>query len=206
MAKNPQWRGSLATWRARIADWMTRSNPEDLLSVDIFFDMRPVHGDGSFCTALWREAFDAAQGNRAFAKLLAESAGQVERGLGWFGRFNTTQGRIDLKKTGLFGIVSTARVLAVGHHVVERSTQDRLAGIKALGIGSTSELDALADAQGVFLGLLVAQQTEDLDHGVAPTNSVAIKRLSVPERDRLRAALGAVQHLDELTRDLLFSN
>ena len=97
-------------------------------------------------------------------------------------------------------------MLAVRHHVVERSTPDRLAGVKALGIGSASELDALADAQAVFLGLLVAQQTEDLDHGVAPTNSVAIKRLSPPERDRLRTALGAVQHLDELTRDLLFSN
>ena len=141
--------------------------------------MRPVHGDGSFCTMLWREAFDAAKGNRAFAKLLAESAGEVERGIGLFGRFKTAKGRIDLKKTGLFGIVSTARVLAIGHHVVERSTEDRLAGIKALGIGSTSELDALTDAQNVFLGLLVAQQVDDIDHGIAPTNTVAIKQLCV---------------------------
>ena len=36
MAKNPQWRGSTATWSARITDWVTRSIRSDLLSVDIF--------------------------------------------------------------------------------------------------------------------------------------------------------------------------
>ena len=133
MAKNPQWRGSVATWRDRVGDWIRHSDPAALLSVDIFFDMRPVHGDGQLCTTLWREAFDAAHGEIGFAKLLAEAAGGVESGLGIFRRFRTSQGRIDLKKTGLFGIVTTARVLALCHHVVERSTLARLDGIKALG-------------------------------------------------------------------------
>jgi len=35
---------------------------------------------------------------------------------------------------------------------------------------------------------------------------VAVKRLSSRERERLRAALATVRHLDELTRDLLTSN
>ncbi len=69
MAKSPQWRGSLATWRERIADWIGRSTPQSLLSVDIFFDMLPVHGDGSLCTTIWRDAFDAARGQLGFAKL-----------------------------------------------------------------------------------------------------------------------------------------
>ena len=33
MAKNAAWRGSMATWRARIAGWIAHSNPADLLSV-----------------------------------------------------------------------------------------------------------------------------------------------------------------------------
>ena len=37
MAKNPAWRGSMRTWRARIDHWVGRSNPQDLLAVDIFF-------------------------------------------------------------------------------------------------------------------------------------------------------------------------
>ena len=119
------------------------------------------------------------------------------------GSLETRQGRIDLKKTGLFGIVTTARVLAIRHHVMERSTPARIAGVKALGIGGESDLDALVEAQGIFLDLLIAQQIEDIASGTAPTNGVAVKRLSARDRDRLRFALKAVRHLDDLTRNLL---
>ena len=204
MAKSPQWRGSLATWRQRVAAWIASARPEDLMSVDIFFDLRPVHGDAALATNVWREAFARARGEIGFAKLLAEAAGTNEKALGLFGRFRTRNGRIDLKKTGLFGIVSVARVLAVCHHVVERATPARLAGLKALGIGAERDLDALIDAQGTFLDLVLAQQIEDSENGTPTTNTVAVKRLSQRDHDRLRTALGAVEHLDDLTRDLLF--
>jgi CBS domain-containing protein len=136
MAKNREWRGSTATWRGRIKDWIRRSNPRDLLSVDIFFDLRPVHGEAALANQIWRDAFDAARGEAAFAELLAESVGVHEAGLNWLGRFKTDKGRIDLKKSGLFAIVTMARTLAIRHHVVERSTLARLAGIEALGRGA----------------------------------------------------------------------
>jgi DNA polymerase-3 subunit epsilon/CBS domain-containing protein len=204
MAGNAAWRGSLATWRARIVNWITRSNPEDLLAVDIFFDMLGVHGDTGLTDTLWREAFDAAQGQAGFAKLLAESAGEVASGLTLFGRFRTDQGRINLKLCGLFGIVSAARALAICHHVVERSTPARLAGLQARGLGGGGDLETLAEAQRTFLDLLAAQQVADADAGIAPSNAVLVKRLSHRDRERLHSALEAVRHLRELTHDLLF--
>ena len=48
----------------------------------------------------------AARGQAAFAKLLAEAAGPSEPALGLFGGFRTEHGRIDLKRSGLFGIVT----------------------------------------------------------------------------------------------------
>jgi DNA polymerase-3 subunit epsilon/CBS domain-containing protein len=204
MAKNAQWRGSAATWRARVATWIDRSNPADLLAVDIFFDMLGVHGDAGLSGSLWLAAFEAARGQASFAKLLADTAGSVEPGLTLFRRFRTEQGRIDLKRSGLFGIVSAARALAICHHVVARATPERLAGLKALGIGGERDLDALTEAQGTFLDLLAAQQVEDAESGIAPSNAVLIKRLSRHDRERLRFALDAVGHLDDLTRDLLF--
>jgi CBS domain-containing protein len=204
MAKNPQWRGSLATWQERIRDWIGRSNPQSLLSVDIFFDMRAVHGDGRLCASIWRYAFDAARDQVGFAKLLAEAAGGVEPGLGFLGGFRTKQGRIDLKKSGLFGIVTAARALAIRHHVVEHSTRARLMGIKAMGIGAANDLDALIEGQETFLDLLLAQQIEDIERGRPPSNAVAVKRLSARDRERLRAALEEVGNLDEITRSLFF--
>ena len=204
MARNPQWRGSVATWRDRIAGWVGRSNPADLLSVDIFFDLAGVHGDMAMANALWRGAFEAARGNAAFAKLLAEAAGETESGLNLFGGIRTEQGRIDLKKAGLFGIVTAARVLAIRHHVVERSTPARLSGLIALGHGGARDLGALAQAQAAFLDFILAQQLVDIERGMPPSNKVAVKGLTGDERKRLQAALSAVRHLDELTRDMLF--
>ena len=204
MAKNPQWRGSVSTWQRRIEHWIGRSRAEDLLAVDIFFDLRPVHGDTAMADDLWREGFDASRGNAAFAKLLADTAGAVRPGLGLFGRFKTDSGRIDLKKAGLFGIVTTARALAVCHHVIERATSARLGRIKTIYTGAERDLDALIEAQGVFLDLIAAQQVADIEHGTPPSNAVAVKRLSARDRDRLRSALQAVQPLETLTQDLLF--
>jgi DNA polymerase-3 subunit epsilon/CBS domain-containing protein len=206
MAKNAQWRGSLSTWQTRIDDWMRRSNPRDLLSVDIFFDLWAVHGDVDLANRLREDALNAAKGQAAFAKLLVESAGMVEPGLTFMRGFRTERGRLDLKKTGLFGIVTAARALAICHHVVQRSTSGRLASLKGLGIGGEADLDALVEAQSVFLDLILAQQIEDVEHGTPASNTVAIKRLAERDQIRLRSSLRAVEQIDELTRDLLFKD
>jgi len=203
MGSNEKWRGSLATWRARVSDWITRSKPEDLLSVDIFFDLVGVYGDPALAQELWRSGFDTAQGNAAFAKLLADAPGGMPPGLNLFGGLRTENGRIDLKKVGLFGIVGTARVLAVRYHLLERSTPARLAAAAALGRGQ-HDLDALARAQGLFLDLILDQQIADVRAGLPLSNKIAVKRLTRAQRGALREALGAVRHLDGLTRDLLF--
>jgi DNA polymerase-3 subunit epsilon/CBS domain-containing protein len=204
MAKNPAWRGSLATWRERVAGWIERARPQDLLSVDIFFDLYGVHGDTSLADTLRREAFAAASGKADFAKQLVETAGSNQPGFGWLGGLKTNGGRIDLKKAGLFGIVSAVRALAICHHVVERSTPDRIAGIKAVGLGAERDLDALADAQAVFQDLILAQQLDDMHHGRPATNAVAVKSLAERDKDRLRTSLKSIAHLDALVRDLLF--
>ena len=203
MAKNPLWRGSLATWRDRIEHWITRSAPEDLLSVDIFFDLRAVSGDGGLAVAVRQAAYAAAEGQVAFAKLLVDGI-RIPSSLKLFGGIRTEAGRIDLKAAGLFGLVAAARAVAIRYHVMERSTPARFAGVKALVHVSETDLDALVEAQGVFLDLIVSQQVEDIAEGKPPSNAVEVKRLSARDRDRLHRALEAVSAIDELTRDILF--
>ncbi len=206
MASNADWRGSVATWQARIDDWIGRSKPGDLLAVDIFFDMRGVHGKVALADALWRHAFDVAKGRIVFAKLLVEASGQVERGIGFFGGIRTDGGRIDLKRTGLFGIVSMARALAICHHVLERATPARLRGIEARDLGGDQDIDALIAAHATFQDLILAQQLADIQAGKPASNAVAVKRLTAQDQERLKSALRAVRHIDDLTRDLLFND
>jgi len=139
----------------------------------------------------------------AFAKLLIDAV-RIPSSLGFFGGIRTDGGRVDLKAGGLFGLVAAARAMAIRYHVMERSTPARLAGVKAVVHASEGDLDALVEAHGVFLELIVAQQVEDAAHGLPLSNAIAIKRLSARRHDQLRAALRAAAHVDDLARDLLF--
>jgi DNA polymerase-3 subunit epsilon/CBS domain-containing protein len=205
MARNAAWRGSVSTWEHRIDGWISRSSPKDLLSVDIFFDMKPVHGDAPLALALWRGAFDRAHDNAGFAKLLVEaSAAHAARALSWFGTVKTVNGRIDLKRTGTFGLVTAARALAIRHHVVERSTFARFAGVDAKGLGHEIDFGRFAQALDLFLAMILKQQVEDIGQGLQPGNSVAMQGLSRYEREQLREALAAVEHVSDFVRDLLF--
>jgi CBS domain-containing protein len=205
MAKNAAWRGSLSTWLSRVEHWITRSRPADLLSVDIVFDLRAVHGDGGLATKMRQAAYAAADGQTAFAKLLVDAV-TIPSSLSLFGGIRTENGRIDLKAAGLFGLVAAARAMAIRYHVTERSTPARLAGVQAVVKASASDLDALMEAHGVFLDLILAQQVEDAAHGLPPSNAIAVKRLPVRAQERLRGALQAVAHVDDLARHLLFQH
>lgn len=204
MAQNAPWRASLDDWRQRVSGWVERSSPRDLLSVDTFFDLRGVHGDLPLAKALREDAFGIARGRIAFAKLLVDTAAPMENALGLFGRLRTTDGRVDLKKSGLFRIVCSARALAISHHVVAYSTRERLEAIRALGKGGDQDLERLIDAHGLFLTLIARQQVKDIATGVPPSNAIEIAALSKLERDRLVEALQSLGALDTLVKDLLF--
>jgi DNA polymerase-3 subunit epsilon/CBS domain-containing protein len=202
MAKNAPWRGSAKLWRERVGEWVTRSNPQDLLSVDIFFDLRAVHGDGAIAEQLWRDALGMAKGQSAFLKLLAEAKGESAPPVGFFG-IKTDNGRVDLKRGGLFNVVAAARILALRYHVMERATRARLEGVKALKVGAERDLDAWVEAHGVFVHAILAQQLVDIAAGRPPSNSVEVRRLDRSEQERLKEALKSLKHVDDTVRDLL---
>jgi CBS domain-containing protein len=207
MAKNPQWRGSVETWRERISDWVSHSRPQDLLNVDIFFDLSPVHGDLSLGRDLLGFAFE--QGHRAtpFAKLLGEQLDQLGSPFTFFGGFQSDEGgRLDLKKFGLFPIVSAARTLAIRHDIRERGTRERLEGLIGKGVGGEADIRGILDAHGLILSLMLAQQSRDLHSGVPVSNRVELAKLSREQTAALKSALRRLQDTPALVRDLMFDS
>ena len=141
---------------------------------------------------IWRGAFDAAAGNAGFAKLLAEAAGEVEPGINIWGGLRTENGRIDLKRAGLFGIVTAARVLAIRHHLLERSTPARLAAIAgARPRRRTRSRCDLTRAQGsVPRSHSRRSSLPTCRTGLPPGNKVAVKRLSREQRTDVEQIVG----------------
>lgn len=206
MASEPAYRGSLATWRARARTWVGRSRPEDLLSVDIVFDMRPVHGDFAMAEALWREMNALAHGSIAFLKMLADSGAEGAGGIvGLFGRIRTDAGLVDLKLHALKPVVTFARVVAIRLGLNRRGTGERLAGLIASGTGGLEDLQALDRLHALTMTLIARRQTEAIAAGQRPDNTVSISALGRADRDALVDGLRRTRIIPDLVRDRLAS-
>lgn len=205
MAKNEAWRGSMATWEDRVAGWVRRSKPEDLLNVDIFFDAAPVLGVSELGRTLMDRAFSIGGKSPEFAKLLGESLASVRPPISLFGGFRTDDGRLDLKIHALFPIVAAARTLAIRHGVPERATRARLHRLTALGVGGEADMAAILEAHALCQALLLKQQSRDIDEGVSPSNRIEVGALSRRERSRLKDSLGRIGAIPTLVRDAMFA-
>ena len=204
MAKNASFRGSAALWRTRIEDWVRRSRPQDLLNVDIVFDLRPVHGTLRLGFDLFAHAYATGGSQAHFAKLLGANLDALASPFTLFGGFQTENGRLDLKMYGLFPIVAAARTLAIRHGIAERSTKARLERLIGLDIGGDRDMKAMLSGHGLLLSLLLAQQTSDLHAGIPASNMVEIGRLSKDEQAELKSVLKTLQSAPGLVKDLMF--
>ncbi|MCX7324523.1 MAG: DUF294 nucleotidyltransferase-like domain-containing protein [Hyphomicrobiales bacterium] len=205
MAREPSFRGSVATWRGRMDHWLSRSSPSDLLNVDIVFDARTVHGDPTLFLGLLTQFASAARQNAAFLKLLIASHPDASVPISLFGNLKAdADGRLDLKRHVLSRAVGAARVLAIRHGQRARSTLDRLAAVQTLDIGELSSLDELAQAYARTLGLVLQSQIRDVGEGRPPDNRVALSALSTLERGKLKADLASVSDLGDVVRSAVF--
>lgn len=195
MASNAAWRRDAAGWREAIGGWISHARPDDILSSDIFFDARPVHGQRALADDLHRDAHAAAKNAPGFLKALAIRAGDFPSPFGLLGRFRLDGGRLDLKRSGLMPIFSAARVAALRTGVSARATPERLAAAAHV---DAAVVASLVEAQGILLRLILTQQLRDLDRGLRLSNSVAPHELSSHERDELRWALEQVPSVRDI--------
>ncbi len=203
MGREPDWRGSIQTWRERIAGWPSQSSLEQLGSVDLLFDAKPVFGDVRLARNMIAEAHAEAAASPHFMRLLAEAVAHPPPALNLIGGFRTQEGRVDLKPTALQPIVSAARVLAMRLGIQERSTQERLERLTELRKDHEADLAAIRAAHKAVLAAILRQQIADIHDGVTPSSKVDVSKLSRSEQAELRAALKVVPGLEQLVRVML---
>ncbi len=206
MARNVLWRGSAETWRQRVDEWVTKARPQDLLNVDIFYDLRAVHGDERLVSALSAHAWKRGSEQIEFAKLLGESVRDMNNPFTLFGGFRLEEGRVDLKMHGLFPIAAMARALAIRHHLPRASTRARLEALAEHPGMPRNDLLALRDAHRFFLTLVLEQQVDDIALGIPLSNNVAPERLTARQQKTLKDALKSVAIIPQLVRNAMFVN
>ncbi|MDE0307812.1 MAG: DUF294 nucleotidyltransferase-like domain-containing protein [Albidovulum sp.] len=193
MASNSEWRMSYADWTATVSNWIVRTQPDDLLNSDIFFDSMPVHGDFALANRLRRESIDSARQSLPFLRLLAQRSLGSPNPFGWLGRLRLERGRIDLKMHGVMPIFSVARVLALENGIYARSTAERLRAFGKIGKASKKQVDEVILAHGILLATILRQQLRDLDAGIPLSNRIAPDAFSTPDQSQLKWALEQVE-------------
>ncbi len=198
MVRNPIWRRSLEGWRTEIRSWVFQPKMETLLKVDIFFDMKFVHGDRALAKTLREETLSLARKSAFFQQLMEQNIARIGSPLSWFGRLITNQARLDAKKFGLLPLVSTARARAIGAGVTDVSTKDRFRALAEMGKLHAEDLSGLIAAFETILGTLLDQQLSDLAAGYQPGTTIAPAALSRIQRNRLRKAFQRVRLLSAM--------
>lgn len=202
MAKNAQWRKSIAGWKTVINGWVRKQTPQDLLNVDIFFDGLPVHGEKRLADEIRTYALQTAKQSRDFIALLTELARQWHSPINLLGGIRTDEaGRVDLKKGGIMPIFTAARVIAIRNGSPVRATPERLGILEQIGKGSVADIERVIDAHQVLLGAILRQQLADTDGGVALSTRVDVDRLSAHERAELKKAIGEVRTAIDLVSE-----
>ena len=203
MATNPEFRGSLETWKKRIDGWTGRTTPQDLLNVDIFFDLLPVHGDLALGHALFDHAWSKGGPKAVLPRHMAANIAEPPGAFTLFGGLRTENGRLDLKAYGLFAVVAAARVMALAHDIPVHSTRARIEGLISREIGNAGDLKSVLSAHAVLLNLMLHQQSRDLDAGLKPTNAVNVNMLDANQKEALKTALKQVASVPSMARGLM---
>ena len=183
----------------RVSGWLRHARPQDLLNVDIYFDLTPVAGDRDLAESLRDASVHAAAQAPTFLALLAASIAGLQPLLKAFGRLRVVEGRVDLKRWGMLPIVGMARALALRVGSGERSTQGRLRDAAAAGRLRQGDADMLIELHARLMSTILAQQLRDLDDGIRVSNRVSIRALL---RDESRLLTSQLRRLEEILQAL----
>lgn len=187
MASKPLWRGSLERWRHRISHWRDHPEPEALLAIDIFFDFVAVAGElrlGAQLRALAQEVLV----DHTLPRLMAQQLQVPPSPFTLLGALRGEEGRLDLKKQGLYPVVLGARVLALAKGLSVPSTPVRLQAAQGAGLLNEEDAQGLIEAFRFFQAQILAQQLDDIAAGLSPSAKVSISRFGPRAKRQLRDA------------------
>ncbi len=173
MASNPECCMTAAEWLNCFSRWIDVATPENLLRVNIFFDLRALAGNKELATPLRDYIVTRAKESTIFLRLLAENIMRFRPPLTWHGSVDTREidniRTLDLKKQGTAVFVDAARFFSLVFGIDEVNTRRRFEAVaKRLSV-EVQRRDAWVSA---FEFLQMMRLRIQLDEGVSVPNLI----------------------------------
>ncbi|MCS4491865.1 MULTISPECIES: putative nucleotidyltransferase substrate binding domain-containing protein [unclassified Corynebacterium] len=200
MVSNPTWRMTEDEWITSFHRWITAPEPDSLLYVQTFFDMRSLFGQTELEHMVRRTAYQMAHKARRLHAHLAALAARREPPLGFFRGFvlerdGEYRHTLDIKKGGIAAIVQMARLYAITAGVSEISTRDRLKVSHEHGVVSAQGAQDLIDSFDFLNSLTFKHQGKQIRGGLHPDYHIDPILLGKMDREHLRDAFGIIKSM-----------
>lgn len=198
MAKNDFWRRKLSDWKDAVDSWIASPSGENILNFSMFSDMRSLCGDCKLAAQLRAHIVQRAEENTIFLARMAANVCLFPPPLGMFGRIKTEKvpphnGKVDLKKAGIFALTEGVKTLALKVGVLEGSTYDKLQVLLEKGILSQSQVDDIEASFNLLTFLRLRGQVNSAAAGQDVTNHINPYSLDRVEKGRFKLALEVVR-------------
>ncbi|MBE7939164.1 MULTISPECIES: putative nucleotidyltransferase substrate binding domain-containing protein [Ramlibacter] len=204
MENNPAWRGDVAAFSRQAREWLLMPTPDSLMKLAIFMDAHAVGGDAKLLDAVRDSLFQLSADNDLVLARFAAAIDSFAPAAGWLGRLFSLggegEGRLDLKKEGLFPLVHGVRALAFAHGVRETGTAARIARLAAAGQLPAALGHELTDSLHFFMGLRLKAGLAELDRGQPVSGAIELASLGSLDRDLLKDTLEVVRRFRGLLR------
>ena len=175
MASEPEWNQSILGWISTFERCVQQADAEELLNINIAFDLRCITGDTLLVQQLKTAMHDAVAEHPPFLLQLARNALLAKPPLGVRGNIVTHKDdgekRVSLKEA-LLPIVNYGRLYSLQHRIDETHTLDRLGELQHLGGLSASGYSELLTDYEVVMQMRLSRQVDSILAGRAMTNSI----------------------------------
>lgn len=197
MARNPQWRHSLSTWKSELNRWLSTPTPENVMTGSMFMDLRALYGRHDLVQTLKQHAYRTLSNDQGFLMRMAQNMTNFVPPLGWFGkikleRSGPQRGKLDIKKAGIFAITDGIKALAMEANKLEGSTHDRIEALTAAGVLKAEDAKNLLASFDFLVMTRLRGHVEALRAGAELSNYVSMEMLNVMQQGELRLALEQV--------------
>ena len=199
MAQNPRWCQPLQVWQHTFTDWVRRAEPQQLLEFSIFFDFRTVWGEEELAHELRRHVHATVQDSPAFLPHFAQNSLLFKPPLRLFGRLVSGvehARQLDLKEA-LMPVVNFARLYALKQGLGQTQTLERLTALAEQGVLPPQSRDETAAAYSLLMRLRLQHQSEALQAGRDPDNTINTRGLRHSEGTQLNQAFAQIDAIQK---------
>jgi CBS domain-containing protein len=197
MASNLRWCRSLTDWIAGFQEWIHKSEPQEIIDFNIFFDLRTVYGDEDLSRELKQVVFAAVVEDPAFLHHLAKNAVSFKPpirlpGNIYLGGGSTEHaGEINLKDA-MAPLVSYARLYALRYQIQQTHTLERIEALCDRNLISPASRDEIVAAYDFLMQLRLQTQLEAIQLGNSPHNNVHPGKIGYIHQESMKQAFAQI--------------